>query len=46
MSHERTTRTNKSNYDSEETENYSRMLSDYCGEHPEESAGVFDRPAE
>ena len=34
------------NYDAEEAENYSRKLSENCGEHPEESTGVFGRPAE
>ena len=31
---------------SEKTENYPRKLSENCGEYPEESAGVYDRPAE
>ena len=34
------------NYDPGETENCSRKLSKNQGEYPEESAGVFDRPAE
>ena len=34
------------NYDPGETENCSRKLSKNQGEHPEESTGVFDRPAE
>ena len=32
-------------YDPEETETYSIKLSEASGEHPEESNGVFDRPA-
>ena len=36
----------QSNYDSGESENCSRKLSETKGEHPEESTGVFDRPAE
>ena len=36
----------ESNYDSEQTENYSRKLSEKPGEHPEEFTGVFDRRAE
>ena len=36
----------QSNYDPGETENCSRKLSKNQGEYPEESAGVFDRPAE
>ena len=32
-------------YDPEETETYSIKLSQASGEHPEESNGVFDRPA-
>lgn len=35
-----------SNYDSGETGNYSRKLSEKSGEPPEESTGVFYCPAE
>ena len=35
----------QSNHDSEETENCSKKLSENWGEHPEQSTGVFDRPA-
>ena len=42
MSRELTTWTN---YDSEETENNSKNLSENCWELPEESTGIFDHPA-
>lgn len=34
------------NYDSGETENYLNKLSENCGEHTEESTGVFYSPTE
>ena len=42
----RTGNMGKQSNDSGETENYSRKPSENYGEHPDESTGVLDRPAE